>query len=377
MIRYQGEDTPAAAQNPVPECHEYMEQMITAMNASLLIAFKACAEKGTEWDGDAAYSKVFELWVMSQKIQMQDVDENGNAESDNNCDDNDDQHPIENITDGILAAEPQNVEAEFCSENAMEFMQDGTPVLVFNRVEDATVFINSQGSTLAPVNCIETLQSTSAGKIVTIATCQQTDVGIAAFETVRSNADTSQDLQHQKQSNSVVDKQNDIVVQLEADGSFKSALEVLQESFPVKERPIQKRVRVKKPSVLSDPAYIKKRKDILEMKHQKDLAKQVRKAIRDEKRTQQKSKPIPRGKKLKSESFVVSTTPTSESAPCTPTPERRKVARRIRNNRNLFSPSSSAPATPSSADSFPQEYMPKRPLMKLSVKRPLRFIDSD
>lgn len=349
--------------------------MITALDGSLLIAFKTCAENGTEWDGDAAYSKVFELWLMSQKIQMQDVHENSNAESDNGGDEDDGHHPIENINDDNLATELQNIDAEFYNENAMEFMQDGQPVLFFNRDEDARVFIDSQGSTLTPVDCIETLPSTSAGPLVTIDAAKQSEVEIAAFETVRSNDDTPQDGTIIRSS--VMDRPNDIVVQLEADGSFKSALEVLQEKFPVKERPTQKRVREKKPSVLSDPAYIQKRKNILEIKQQKEFAKQVRKTLREEKRLRPKPKPKSRAKKIKSDSFIVSRTPTSESAPCTPTPERRKAVRRIRNNRDLFSPSSSAPATPSSADSFPQESMPQKPLFKPSVRRPLRFVDSD
>lgn len=177
LIRYQGEDTPATTQNHEPECHDYMERMISAMDGSLLIAFKICAENGTEWDGDAAYSKVFELWRMSQKIQMQDVHED--AESVNNGDDDDDK----NITDGILAAEPQNVDAVFHNENTTEFMQDGTPILVFNREEDARVFIDLQGSTLVPVNCIENFPSTCAGEMVSIAATQQTDAEVAAFET--------------------------------------------------------------------------------------------------------------------------------------------------------------------------------------------------
>lgn len=378
LIRYHGENTPATTQNPEPECHEYMERMITAMDGSLLLAFKTCAENGAEWDGDAAYSKVFELWLMSQKIQMQDMHENANVESDNDGeDDNVNDHPtIENITDGIPAAEPHNVGTEFCSENAMEFMQDGQPILVFSREEDARVYIDSHGSTLTPVDCLETLPSTSAGSMVSIAAVQQSEV--AAFETIRSNTDTLQVIQQTNQSNnclSTMDQPNDIVVQLEGNSSSMSALQVLQERFPVKNRPNQKRLREKKPSVLSDPAYIKKRKDILEMKQQNEHAKQVRKALRDEKRSQQKTKPKLRAKRRKSDSFVVSRTPTSSSAPCTPTPERRKAVRRVQNNRCLFSPSSSAPATPSSADSFPQEFKPNRPLIKPSVKRPLRFID--
>lgn len=181
-------------------------------------------------------------------------------------------------------------------------------------------------STLTPVDCLKSLQSKSAGEMVS-------DAGIALFEIVRSHADTSRDLQVQNQTNicpsdmnqpndivfpiqqtvpstsagemvsiavaqqsdveigtnrsnggttnilsSVMDQPNDIVVQLRADGSFKSALEVLQERFPVKERPTQKRVREKKPSVLSDPAYIQRRKDLLGIKQQKEHAKQIRKA---------------------------------------------------------------------------------------------------
>lgn len=345
MIRYQGEDVPATTQNPEPEFHEYMERMITAMDGSLLIAFKTCAENGTEWNGDAEYSKVFELWLMSQKILMENEHENVNAESDDEGEDDDDHQLID----------LQNIDNQIYSE----FMQDGQPVLVFRSDEDAQDFVESQESALAPVECIETLPSTSASAQA----AQQNNA--ESFK-----LDTSRDLRHQN-------KPNDIIVQLEADGSFKSALEVLQDTFPVKERPTQKRIREKKPSVLSDSTYIQKRKDILEVKQQKEHAKMIRKAIRNEKRAQQESKPKPRAKKPKSDSWMVSRTPTSESAPCTPTPERRKAVRRIRNNRDLFSPSSSAPATPSSADSFPHQSTPNKPLFKLSVKRPLRFIDSD
>lgn len=260
-----------------------MERMITAMDANLLEIFKTSAENGAGWDGDIAYAKVFELWLLSLKNLMHNENDNVmpdlNAESENNDDDADDNDDdsigTARILEDIINAEDTAtvaVDGIFpCdNQNITEYLIGGEPIIVFNQ-DVSNNFLDQQPNTLAPIECIEPLQPTAASE-----------------------------------SNHTVDKTqpNDIVVQLDASGSFKSALQVLQEAFPVKSRPVKKRTVAKKPSVLSDPKYIQKRKDILEAKKQAELAKQLRKEMRAQKLAKSKSQP----KRKRSNSFMVSNT---------------------------------------------------------------------
>lgn len=237
IIRFDGENTAATAKKPEPDGHEYLERMITAMDANLLDKFKTSAESGVGWDGDIAYAKVFELWLLSLKNLMHNENDNVmpdlNAESENKDDgaDDDDSDSIgtARIVEDILNAEDSAtvaVDGTFpCdNQNITEYLIGGEPIIVFNQDVSNNLF-DQQPNTVAPIECIELLQPIAAS---------QSNHTVKVGET----------------------QPNDIVVQLDASGSFKSALQVLQEAFPVKSRPVKKRTVPKKPSVLSDPKYI-------------------------------------------------------------------------------------------------------------------------
>lgn len=312
-----------------------MESLINNLDADLLAKFVACAQNNDDWNGDLANQNLFKIWRSSL---------NKETSVDPTIADN----PEENIP----AANQDNNIAQPTGDDEAASLPDLT-------TEIGNALHNSDLQADSIIQCIENapfviFESESLGP-----------------EEVITPADV-QFIDNQNGASAEVENSNDV---------YKLLNETRSMNIPP-----MKRQQVKKFPVMSSQLSINMRK--------KPAPRQ----------TEPKPKQTKIEKRKRKDSFVETATPSSSSVQSTPRKPPRKVAKRAEKKRDIpaslslpspsstseksyrrtarkaiFSPSSSAPATPCSAEPDSSGKKQNKPSTSSGVRarRPLNFYSSD
>lgn len=343
--------------------------MIVGSDDNLLVEFKRCAESGLEWNGDLTKLALFRVWMSSFKslidFESEEIERPTGDNSGGEDDDEDVKVTASNRTSKII---DETVAFRSEKENTISYPDytsfedqviDGTLVQTIDFVEaDDEDFANMEIGAMATVvadgnEFVENDATVDEFLENNLVLTTIGDIDAGAFANVENNSPFP--------SNHALALQP---------STSKAVFEILNEIRPVV-MPEVKRKPVKKPSVISSSSNIKKKTEVLMDKQQKQIDKENRKAARELQLAAKKQKLIV--KRRKSDSFVLSETPSSE---CHSTPEKPRQKKKKLCRHKIFSPStsSSAPATPiASSSPFEMRHIFK----KSKAKRPVFPSGSD
>lgn len=322
--------------------------------------FKQCAESGLEWNGDIQKSALFGIWMSSLKNLIDfESDETSRPTNGNSGDEeDDDETAAPNIT-SIMNDESVASRLETGNINSENPVIEGNIVQTIEFfANDAEIFADMD------IGAMATVVADGDEFVGNDATVDEAVENILILTTDNDiDADAFGNLE-----NVSVSPPPSLGISAKPSTS-KGVFEILHEIRPVV-MPKMKRKAVKKPSVISSSANIKKKTEALLDKQRKQIDKENRKAAREAKKEANKQRSV---KRRMSDSFVVSETQTSD---CRRTPEKPRKKKTKMSRRKIISTptSSSAPATPTS----PQLLPGKRHISVNShARRPLFTSESD
>lgn len=326
----------------------------------MLEQFKQCAESGLEWNGDIQKSALFEIWMSSLKNLIDfESDETSRPTNGNSGDEEDNgETSATNIT-SIMNDEPVATRLEIDNINPENPVIDGNIVQTIEFfANDAEIFTNMDIGAMATVVADG---DEFGGNDATVDEVLENMLVLTTDNDI--DADAFGNLE-----NVSVSLPPSLGIAAKPSTS-KGIFEILNEIRPVV-MPKMKRKAVKKPSVISSSANIKKKTEALLDKQQKQKDKENRKAAREAKKEANNQRSV---KRRISDSFVVSETQTSE---CQRTPEKpRKKKTKMSRRRIISTPtSSSAPSTPISPRLLPKK---RHILVNSHARRPLFTSESD
>lgn len=346
--------------------------MVLDLDINLLGSFKLCAESGKEWDGDSTNANLFRIWLSSLKKQMNE-DNIDHVDFENASDDEEGEDDVADngstrtskILNDVLQLEAEN--AKFFTDH--NYTSSAGQTISFDPQKD--ILLNLDDNIVETYNfvAVEALDNIELGATATIVAEGEEifDPQDIALDFHSDNIEAIEDNTVRLIENTSAPPSTECIVHQQ--GTSKGVFQILSEIRPVV-MPQMKRAPTKKPSVISSSSNIKKKHDILAEKQRKMIEKENRKVARELLLAHKKANPKT-SKRKRSDSFLVSQTPSS-SAPSTPDAASRP--RRSKKNlakRALFSPSSSAPTTPNSTCSdfiIPES---KKVSTKSGVRRPL------
>lgn len=317
-----------------PAYHGYIEELIVKLDPYLLGKFTACAESGLDWTKDSSNLNLYKIWLSSIS-HLTRCDTNIEARRSDVCDGDSGSDDDQMLNEGL---DLQDAELEFIDEEDAIFLLENTDVSAFVTLQSSSAAaVPAPGSLADNLAMIETVQF-APSQPTSVEPAETNTTDIVPVKTVSEISPSEDVLDRPAASTShgisvvLPDEKDGEKAAPKTNSSAQTCYEVLQTLNKPKTIPaIKKKTKVKKPSVISSSDAIQQRLDIIKEKEKLKEEKEARKLERETR----KGLKTPPAKKKRDDSFVASSTPTSQFTDDTTSPESgftppRKVLRKKR-----------------------------------------------